>query len=161
MERVRKLKKSFIYAIRGIRFCIRHERNIRIHITATLYVLYFSQFYGFSRAETALLLLLCGLVISMEIMNTAIEVVIDKVSHGYNVFAMIGKDIAAGAVLVTAATAVAVGVVMMWDTEVFGIIFRHFAENPWNAALFAASIVMSLIFIGSVKKRGGNNKALK
>lgn len=161
MERVRKLKMSFVYAIRGIQFCLRHEKNVRIHITATVYVLYFSQFYDFTRGEMAILLLLCALVISMEMMNTAVEVVIDKVSHGYNIFAKVGKDIAAGAVFVTALFAAAIGITMMWDLQVFGEILRHFLYNPSALAMLVTSVIMALIFIGSVKKRGGNNKPIK
>ncbi len=155
MERVKKLAMSFVYAFRGIRFCIRHERNVRIHITATLYIIYFSQFYDFTRVEFAVLLLACALVISAEMLNTAIEVVIDKVSGGYNMFAKVGKDIAAGAVFVTALFAAVIGVVMLWDTVVFLKIAEYMISVPTRIALLLASVVLAVLFIFSTKKRGG------
>ncbi len=156
MNRIRKLGMSFVYAGRGIAYCVRHERNIRIHIAALLYVLYFSTFYDFSRAEYALLLLTCASVIALELINTAIEVVIDKVSPRFNVFAMMGKDIAAGAVLVGAVGAVIIGVILFWDTARFSEIFNYFTENFYRPLILAVSIVISVIFISKTKQRGGN-----
>lgn len=161
MNKIRKLGKSFRYAVRGFVFCLRHERNLRIHLTATAYVLAFSYFYSFSRSEYALLILTCAAVIAAELFNTAIEVVIDKVSPKFNVFAMIGKDIAAGAVLVTAVGAAVVGVILFWDTDVFAEIFRFFTSGWLPPLALLASAVLSVLFIFSTKKRGGNNAERK
>ena len=98
----KRLANSFKYAARGIWFCISHEMNMRIHIVATMCVLYLSQFYNFTKEQFILLIITCVTVISAEMMNTAIEVVIDKVSPGYSALAKVGKDVAAGAVFVTA-----------------------------------------------------------
>lgn len=161
MNKIKKLGKSFRYAARGFVFCLRHERNLRIHLTATVYVLAFSFFYSFSRSEYALLILTCAAVIAAELFNTAIEVVIDKVSPRFNVFAMIGKDIAAGAVLVTAVGAAVVGVILFWDTAVFAEIFRFFTSGWLPPLALFASVVLSVLFIFSTKKRGGNNAERK
>ena len=126
MNRIKKLGMSFVYAGRGIAYCLRHERNIRIHIVALLYVLFFSQFYNFSKSEYMILILTCSTVIALELINTAIEIVIDKVSPKFSVFAMMGKDVAAGGVLVGAIGAVIVGVILFWDIEVFKEIFCFF-----------------------------------
>ena len=156
MNRIKKLGMSFVYAGRGIAYCLRHERNIRIHITALVYVMYFSAFYDFSRAEYALLILTCAVVMALELVNTAIEVVIDKVSPKFNVFAMMGKDIAAGAVLVGATASVVIGVILFWDTVVFAEIFNYFTEKLYRPIILAASAVVAVFFIGKTKKRGGN-----
>ena len=92
----KRLGNSFKYAARGIRFCVSHEMNMRIHIVATMCVLYLSQFYNFTKEQFILLMITCVVVISAEMMNTAIEVVIDKVSPGYSALAKVGKDVAAG-----------------------------------------------------------------
>ena len=155
MKRIKKLGMSFVYAGRGIAYCIRHERNIRIHIVALLYVLYFSTFYNFSRAEYALLILTCIVVMASELINTAIEVVIDKVSPRFNVFAMMGKDIAAGAVLVGAIGSVIIGIILFWNTDKFLEIFRYFSENIYRPIILAVTIVLSIIFISKTKQRGG------
>ncbi len=156
MNRIKKLGMSFVYAGRGITYCVRHERNIRIHLVALLYVLYFSTFYDFGRTEYALLILTCASVIALELLNTAIEVVIDKVSPRFNVFAMMGKDIAAGAVLIGAIGSVVIGVLLFWDTTRFIEIFNYFTANYYRPILLAVSVVISIIFISKTKHRGGN-----
>jgi len=156
MNRIKKLGMSFIYAGRGIIYCVRHERNIRIHIVALLYVLYFSQFYDFNKTEYVLLILTCSVVMALELINTAIEVVIDKVSPRFNVFAMMGKDIAAGAVLIGAIGSAIIGVLLFWDISKFSEIFSYFTENFYRPLIFALSVVFSVIFISKTKHRGGN-----
>ena len=156
MNRIKKLGMSFVYAGRGIAYCIRHERNIRIHLVALLYVLYFSTFYDFGRTEYALLILTCASVIALELLNTAIEVVIDKVSPRFNVFAMMGKDIAAGAVLVGAIGSVIIGVILFWDTTKFAEIFNYFTAEFYRPVILAITVIISVIFISKTKHRGGN-----
>ncbi len=161
MNRIKKLGMSFVYAGRGIIYCIRHERNIRIHIIALLYVLYFSTFYDFSKAEYAVLILTCVVVVALELINTAIEVVIDKMSPKFNVFAMIGKDIAAGGVLVGAIGAIIVGIILFLDVDKLIIIFQYFADEWYRPIILVISFILSILFISNTKKRGGshlNNK---
>lgn len=156
MNRIKKLGMSFVYAGRGIAYCLRHERNIRIHIVALLYVLFFSQFYNFSKSEYMILILTCSTVIALELINTAIEIVIDKVSPKFSVFAMMGKDVAAGGVLVGAIGAVIVGVILFWDIEVFKEIFYFFTMDWYKLFLLVLSIILAVLFIGKTKHRGGN-----
>lgn len=155
---LRSVGKSFFCAFRGIVYCVRHERNLRFHLVAAAYVLYFSTFYGFSKAEYAALALVCALVIAAELMNTALEVVIDKISPRYNVFAMIGKDIAAGAVLVSAIAALIVGAILFWDIPVFVRIFEFFISGWLPPLLLLASAVLSFLFVFSARERGGKPK---
>ena len=156
MNRIKKLGMSFVYAGRGIAYCLRHERNIRIHIVALLYVLFFSQFYNFSKSEYMILILTCSTVVALELINTAIEIVIDKVSPKFSVFAMMGKDVAAGGVLVGAVGAVIVGVILFWDIDVFKEIFCFFTMDWYKPFLLILSIVSAVLFIGKTKHRGGN-----
>lgn len=161
MNRIKKLGMSFVYAGRGIIYCIRHERNIRIHIIALLYVLYFSTFYDFSKAEYAVLILTCVVVVALELINTAIEVVIDKMSPKFNVFAMMGKDIAAGGVLVGAIGAIIVGIILFLDVDKLIIIFKYFTDEWYRSIILVISFILSILFISNTKKRGGshlNNK---
>ena len=153
MDKLYSLAKSFKYAFNGIRFCVRHEKNMRIHIVATLYVLYFSQFYNFTRAEYILLILTCVIVLSLEMLNTAIEVVIDKVSPEYSALAKVGKDVAAGAVFVSALASVIVGVFLFWDIDTFGIIWGYFTGDIFNLAMLIGISGCAFLFINSAKKR--------
>lgn len=151
---MRSLIRSFSYAINGIRRTIGSERNFRIHLTALLYVLFFAQFYDFGRVEYAILLLTFALVLGAELLNTAVEEVVNGEYERYDMHAKLAKDIAAGGVLVCAITAVAVGVVMFWDLERFGFIFHWFISQPWRLLVLAASAVLALLFItGRLRKK--------
>jgi diacylglycerol kinase (ATP) len=144
---------SFRYAMSGIYFSAKYERNMRIHIVAMLYVLYFTRFYEFSRAEIVLLILTCVIAITMEMLNTAIEVIIDKVSPTYHTLAKIGKDVAAGAVLIATIGAVIIGIILLWDTAVFFQIWLTYSGSAINGILFLGSLMLSFLFINSGKRR--------
>ena len=148
-----KLFNSFRYALSGILFCVKYERNMRIHITVTLYVLYFSKFYEFTRGEWIMIFVTCVLVIVLEMINTSIEVVIDKIFPDYHTLAKIAKDVAAGAVLIATLAAALIGVMLFWDTVIFGEILKYFTGRTSNILLLAASFAVSYVFINSVKGR--------
>ncbi|MCL2077570.1 MAG: diacylglycerol kinase family protein [Oscillospiraceae bacterium] len=150
---MRNLLNSFRYAMNGIIFCARYERNMRIHIIATLYLLYFSSFYDKTREELILLILTCVLVMSLEIINTSIEVIVDKVSPHYHTLAKIAKDAAAGAVFIASAAAVVIGILLFWDVGVFLEIKDFFLMRALNIIVLVISIIISFIFINSVKER--------
>lgn len=153
MNLIIKIGHSFRYAARGILFCVRHETNMRIHIIVLLPVLFFSQFYNLTKAEFVTLLITCVLVISTEMINTAIEVIIDKVSPKYSALAKVGKDVAAGAVFVTSFMAVIVGVVLFWDIETFKLIWSFMTDDISNLFLLLSYFVVGYLFINSGKRR--------
>lgn len=157
MDKRFSLIDSFKCAFKGVFFVICHERNMRIHIVASLYVAFFSVFYDFSKAETVLLVMTCGLVMIVEIINTAIEVIVDKVSPKYSPLARVAKDAAAGAVLISAITAVIVGIVLFFDIERFKIILTFFSE-PSNLLIFLGFTLIGVVFITSGKKRNIKGK---
>ena len=70
---------SFLYALRGFRYCIVHERNMRVHLSAAVLVTAFSVSYGLTAAEYGLLFFAVGLVLCAEALNTAIEKAVDAV----------------------------------------------------------------------------------
>ena len=76
--------KGFLYAFQGIAYCISHERNMRIHTVALLYVSAFSLFFQLSRVEYAVLFLTFALVMMAEMVNTAIERLCDKTAKEYH-----------------------------------------------------------------------------
>ena len=147
------LLNSFKWAASGFIFVVRYERNMRIHIVATLYILYLLRFYELTRAEVILLILTCVLVMVLEMLNTAIEVIVDKVSPRYHTLAKIAKDAAAGAVLLASGAAVVVGVLLLWDTAVFNEICDYFSARIINLIILLISTALALIFIYSGKQR--------
>ncbi|SDN27743.1 diacylglycerol kinase family protein [Acetanaerobacterium elongatum] len=149
--------KSFQYAITGIISSIVSERNIRIHLVVTLYILYFSRFYSLSRAEYILLILTICFVIATEMLNTAIETVVDLVTDAYARLAKIAKDVAAGAVLVAAFSAVVVGVILFFDIGIIQNILLYFAASWVRVVLLLLSVAVAILFI--VKAGRWANKA--
>ena len=107
MKKAKKppLYKSFGYAFEGIFTCIRNERNIKIHCTVAILVV-------IALTEWCICLTLFGLVIALELVNTAIESVVDLVTTERKPLAKTAKDTAAGAVLVAAIMAAIVGLII-------------------------------------------------
>lgn len=101
--------KKFAVAWAGIRCAWQTQASLRVHGICTVLVLILAVLSNLGPLQWALLLLVIGLVISMELLNTAIEAVVDLCSPEHSELARIAKDTAAGAVLVAAITAIGVG----------------------------------------------------
>jgi len=106
---IKKRINSFIYAFRGVGDSWQTQVHLRIHVV--LAILALAACYGFKVApwEWVAVIICIGLVTGMEIMNTAIEYVVNLVSPEFHPLAGKAKDAAAGAVLVCALAALAVG----------------------------------------------------
>lgn len=108
------LGASFKYAAQGIYYALRTQRNFRIHTIASIVVISVGSFLRLSTIEIAVLALTCGAVMALELINTALEAVVDlTVKQTYHELAKIAKDCAAGAVFVAALTAILVGVCLL------------------------------------------------
>ncbi|MBR2875539.1 MAG: diacylglycerol kinase family protein [Clostridia bacterium] len=150
MNDVKSLVKSFVYAFRGVRWAVCHERNFRIHITCLCYMMYFLLRYDFfviSKTEFAILLLSSALVLGGELINTGIEKADDTVSKERRKTIEISKNAAAGAVLVFAVFSAIIGVVIMWQPSAFRALFEYYIANPVCIATFALSLIIALLFI--------------
>lgn len=106
---MRRLIRSFGYAFKGMSYALGTQLNVRIHLVLTAVALVLGYYLQISFAEWLWILLCIALVISVELLNTAIETLTDMVSPGYHEKAGHVKDIAAAAVTVTALFALAVG----------------------------------------------------
>jgi len=105
---------SFKYAWCGISYAFQTQRNFRIHVGVGTSALILGLFLHLSPVEMAVIGLTSGLVLVMELLNTAIESVVDlTVKQSYHELAKIAKDCAAGAVLVSAMAAVLVAGVLL------------------------------------------------
>ena len=142
--------KGFVYAGRGVWYCIKKERNMRIHLCFTLYMFGFLTFYDFfeiSRAEYAVLLALCGLVLSLEAVNTALERTVNLATSETHPLARAAKDAAAGAVLIAAVFSVIAGIVVMYQPEAFAKLRDYYAANPFMLGVLILSLAASVTFI--------------
>ena len=104
--------QSFGYAFRGIRHVFSTEANMKIHIVISVLVIICGIAFTISLTEWIFCLLCIGLVVGAEMMNTAIENVVDLASPAQNPLAGKAKDIAAGAVLICAIISVIVGLLI-------------------------------------------------
>jgi len=93
----------------GLLYCLKTERNIKIHLVAAILAGAAAWWYHLPQSEVAILALTVGLVFVAEMVNTAVETIVNLVSPRYHPLAKIAKDVAAGAVLVAALTALVVG----------------------------------------------------
>ena len=106
------LINSFKYACMGIKSAIKSERNMKIHVLATLIVIALGFFFKLEPLEWVACIFSIVIVISSEMLNTAIETIVDLVSPNINPLAKKAKDIAAGSVLVMAIGAFLVGLII-------------------------------------------------
>ncbi len=150
MNEYKKLFKSFGYAFNGIFHCIKHERNLRIHLTCLTYmfsILVFTDWFTLSRTDFAVLVVASSTVVAAEIINSAVENAVNLASEEYSEYGRIAKDAAAGAVLVAAIFAVITGIIIMFQPPAFLAMFNYFKENLLMLLLLALSIIPATIFI--------------
>lgn len=140
------LLKSFTYAFKGIAYCIKNERNIRIHMCMTALVSVFAYFYKVTSTQYILLLLCIGFVLSAEMVNTAIETLTNLESPSYNPLARIAKDVAAGAVFVAATVAMVVGLIIFLKPKKLLETLQMIVQNPLYLGIFVLLILMSILF---------------
>lgn len=138
---------SFRCAFRGIVYCINHERNMRIHTVAALYVFAFSFFFHLSSSEYAALFLTFAAVIMGELFNTSAEALCDRVARHFDPAVRNVKDIASGAVLTGAFFAVCVAVCLFGKPEGFARMGKYFVSHPAMAVVLAAVTAASVVFI--------------
>ncbi len=145
----RSIIDSFNYAVSGIILSVKTERNMLIHYIVAILVLITSLFFDFTRTEFLILLFATSLVLVLELINTAIEKTIDMITTEYHPLARLAKDIAAGAVLISAANAFIVGYLLFFDrltsfTEI--VIFK--IRSSSIHLTFVSLILVVLLTIG-------------
>ncbi|MEG2935218.1 MAG: diacylglycerol kinase, partial [Clostridium sp.] len=113
--KVKKIVDSFNYAIEGIIYSIRTQRNMRIHMVLAILILTACFFFDITKIELLILTITITMVIVAEMVNTAVESAIDATTNFYHPLAKIAKNVAAGAVLITAINAVLVGYIIFYD----------------------------------------------
>lgn len=108
----KKQMRSFKFAWKGIMTCAGHEQNITFHLIVAILVVVAGFVFDITKAEWAAVVICIGMVITAELFNSSIERLVDMVSPQWQKIAGEVKDIAAGAVLVTAAAAAIVGIIV-------------------------------------------------
>ena len=105
--------RSFQHAFRGFRWLIQEEHNSRIHLAVTIILIPVCIFLRLSLTEWSLIVICIGLVFSMELVNSAIERLADKITTEHNPGIGKIKDMAAAAVLISAIASATVGLIII------------------------------------------------
>lgn len=104
--------KSFGWAFNGLKDCIRHEKNFRMQYALAIIVVIAGFFLGLSSFEWAIILLCFAVVLSFEIINSAIEKLCDLVCPDFNLVIKKVKDMSASAVLLSAIITFIIGCII-------------------------------------------------
>ena len=104
-------RKSFGFAFQGFRFAIESERNIKVMLAGFALAVVLGLVAGLDAVRWGIVLVCCGVVLCAELLNTAIETVVDLVSPEYHPLAGRAKDIAAAAVRVLSVFVAAAGII--------------------------------------------------
>ena len=107
-----KFSESVGHALDGIQYTASHERNFRIEISFAIMVSIASFIFQVSLAEWCQLVLVIGMVLALEMVNTAIERCVDLVTKDYKELAKIAKDVSAGAVFVMSMFSAVLGILI-------------------------------------------------
>lgn len=146
-----KIINSFNAAIEGFLYVIKTQRNMRIHFLIALLVLLCGIYFNFTRIELMILCFTIGLVLITEMINTAVEIVLDRVSGSYAHWVRTVKDICAGSVLVASINAIIVGYFLFFNEIVFRELKKGMAKvskSDWHISFFILIILLGLVIAG-------------
>ena len=108
----RRLTSSFKYAFEGVLYVLKTQPNMKIHFAVGLLAVIAGFFFRLSACEWLALVIVIGFVMILEVVNTAVETLVDLYTEEYHHLAKISKDTAAGAVLLMAIVSVVVGLII-------------------------------------------------
>ncbi|MDQ0231600.1 diacylglycerol kinase family protein [Metabacillus malikii] len=111
----KRFYKSFMFAWSGIYQTFKSERNFQIHVMIAAIMVILGFVVRFSIIEWVIVLFLIGGMLALELMNTALEHVVDLVTQERKPLAKAAKDAAAGAVLVYAILSVIIGITLVYN----------------------------------------------
>ena len=153
--------ESFNFAIEGIIHVLRTQRNMRIHFAAAVAVLIAALVFDISRLELIALLIAISFVLIAEMVNTAIEGAVDVASTSFDPMAKLAKDIGAGAVLIAAINAIAVGYLVFSGqvADESSRLLDKLSEAP--AELTLVALVLTTALVIAMKALSGRGSPLR
>lgn len=154
----RPLLESFNYAIDGLIYVLRTQRNMRVHFIVAATVLGVSLMIRISSTQFMLLVMVIGMVLISELVNTAIESAVDITTSAYDPLAKVAKDVAAAAVMVSAFAAVVVGYLIFYprlDSLTIKTLHR-IRQTPLTVTAISLLIVLIAVFAAKAWTRSGS-----
>lgn len=157
---MKRLAKSFYYAIRGLYCTVKNERNMRIHVAFTFYVICLGLITGIQKYEWLAVLICIAMVLGAESINTSIESLCDRVQDGFSDKIKIAKDTAAGGVLVCAVISAVVGGMIFFTRERISALCDFAGRHKAVTLLLILMIPAWIFFISRAagKKNGEKNE---
>ena len=119
---IKKFLLSFTYPVKGLKYAYRNEQNLMVDVGMALIVLVFGFIFRIEVWEWAILVITVGLVLALELVNTAIEAVVDLVTEEYHPLAKVAKDTSAAAVFVFAIVAIIIGLIIFLP-KIISVVF--------------------------------------
>lgn len=104
--------KSFSYALTGLKEAFQKEPNLRIHSLIAIAVVVLAFFLKFEKFEWLILIVTIFFVFTLELLNTALEALVDLVSPEVKNEAKVSKDVSAAVVLFASLLAIIVGIIL-------------------------------------------------
>lgn len=153
---------SVHFALNGILHAFRSQRHLRFHFCLGVLALLLAAVWNLPRLQLLILFSAIVLVVLTELLNTAIEAVVDLVTTAYHPLAKLAKDVAAGAVLVAAINAIVVGLVLFADLDQIQKVISQSPplERGHNVQLLVIAAVVLLALLVIWKVLGGKGTFL-
>ena len=142
---MKKLLESFNHAINGVVDAARTQRNMKIHIIASIGVLIACFFFDVSKAEFLALAITITMVISAELVNTAVEAAVDLNTNYYQPLAKVAKN------------AILVGYIVFWDklsNFSFEVVYKIKHSEPYMILIALVIVVLSVVIIKAIFGEG-------
>jgi len=152
---------SFNYAFEGIIHVLRTQRNMRLHFLIAFVVVIVALIVNVTKLELIVLLISISFVLIAEMINSAVEAAIDIATTSFDPMAKLAKDIAAGAVLIAAANAVAVGYLVFAGkvADRSADLLDRLRQAP--AELTLAALILTVIVVIATKAYTGRGTPLR
>ncbi|TKC12163.1 diacylglycerol kinase family protein [Pedobacter polaris] len=109
---MKKFLKSFVYSFKGLTYAFKTQLSFRVHCLATILVILLGLYTKLNSSEWLWITVAIALVVVLELINTAIEILVDLVSPQQNSKAGAIKDVASAAVLVAGIMALVIGLII-------------------------------------------------
>jgi diacylglycerol kinase (ATP) len=151
------LLRSFNYAFQGLVSAVRHQRNMRVHLLLAFAVLLAGVFLNLSRLQLVVIFIAVAFVFITELINSAIEAVVDMITDEFDPRAKVAKDMAAGAVLVAAINALIVAYLVLADrmTHVSLNLLSAIRRSPADLTMVALAVVVLAVIALKASRRTG------
>ncbi|MBM3252688.1 MAG: phosphatase PAP2 family protein [Candidatus Omnitrophica bacterium] len=146
----RNLIESLNFAIEGLIYVIKTQRNMRLHLIIAVLIISLSIFLNVSKTELIFLTTSIVLVLLTEMINTSIELSIDMVKKTFHPLARIIKDISAGAVLVSSINAIIVGYIIFINRvePKIELGVTRLRQSSWHMSFLCLVVLLCLVIIG-------------